>query len=228
MELYLSTGDAVWLNHAKASPHWAGPVFYPDGFNWRTVAGLARIELASVPSNLPKSDLKAVRASVRAAADTYLKAQNKEAFGLMFRPEDGYGWGSNHSVIQNMIVVATAYDITGQRRYLQAVRESMDYILGRNALGISYVTGHGTTYAHRQYSFMFANATDPSYPPPPRGALAGGPNSSPADDYAIKQLAGCAPQACYVDDSRSFSTNEIAINWNAPLTWIGSFLADAR
>ena len=150
------------------------------------------------------------------------------AFRLLFRPEDGYGWGSNQSVIQNMIVVATAYDITGQRRYLQAVRESMDYILGRNALGISYVTGYGTTYAHRQFSFMFANATDTFYPPPPKGALAGGPNSSPADDYAIKQLAGCAPQACYVDDSRSFSTNEIAINWNAPLTWIASFLADAR
>jgi endoglucanase len=30
-----------------------------------------------------------------------------------------------------------------------------------------------------------------------------------------------------VDDPRSFSTNEIAINWNAPLVWIASFLADA-
>lgn len=146
----------------------------------------------------------------------------------MYRPETGFGWGSNHSLIENMIVVATAYDITGDRRYLQAVRESMDYILGRNALGISYVTGYGTTYAHRQYSNMFAAATDPFYPPPPDGALAGGPNSGLADDYAIGKLTGCAPQACYVDDARSYSTNEIAINWNAPLVWIASFLADTE
>ncbi|MCY0148106.1 glycoside hydrolase family 9 protein [Hoeflea sp. G2-23] len=228
VELYLSTGDAVWLKRAKASPHWSGPVFYPDGFNWRAVAGLARIELASVPSNLSARDLKVVRASVKKAADAYLKVQKKEAFGLMYDPKSGFGWGSNQSLIQNMIVVATAYDITGDRRYLHAVQESMDYVLGRNALGISYVTGYGTTYAQRQHSNMFAHATDPSYPKPPKGALAGGPNSKPADDYAQKVLKGCAPQACYVDDPRSFSTNEIAINWNAPLTWIASFLADAK
>jgi len=226
-ELYLSTGDDIWLDRGKASPHWSGQVFYPDGFNWRSVAGLARIQLASVPSNLPKRDLKAVQVSVRDAAEAYLQDQRNEAFGFMYRPEH-FGWGSNHSLIENMIVVATAYDITGDKRYLQAVRESMDYILGRNALGISYVTGYGTTYAQRQYSNMFAASIDPSYPAVPKGALAGGPNSGLADDYAIRRLEGCAPQACYVDDARSYSTNEIAINWNAPLTWIASFLADAE
>jgi endoglucanase len=226
VELYLSTGDPVWLERAKASPHWSGPVFQEHGFDWRSVAALARLQLASVPSALPKRDLKAVQVSVRDAAEAYMRVQRKEAFGFMYGPER-FGWGSNQSVIQNMIVVATAYDITGDRRYLQAVRESMDYILGRNALGISYVTGYGTLYAQRQYSNMFAASIDPSYPAVPKGALAGGPNSGLADDYAIRKLEGCAPQACYVDDSRSFSTNEIAINWNAPLTWIASFLADA-
>lgn len=225
-ELYLTTGEDAWLDRAKASPHWLGPVFYPDGFNWRSVAGLARIQLASVPSNMPKRDLKAVQVTVRDAAEAYMRDQTKEAFGFMYNPER-FGWGSNHSVIQNMIVVATAYDITGDKRYVQAVQESMDYILGRNALGISYVTGYGTTYSQRQYSNMFAAPVDPSYPAVPKGALAGGPNSGLADDYAIRKLKGCAPQACYVDDSRSYSTNEIAINWNAPLTWIASFLADA-
>jgi len=227
-ELYLSTGDQAWRESAKASPHWSGPVFSSDGFNWRSVAALARIQLASVPSTLPRDELTAIRSSVMEAAENYLRDQQKEAFGFMYRPGDGYGWGSNHSLIENMIVVATAYDISGDRRYLQAVRESMDYILGRNALGISYVTGYGTSYAHRQFSNMFAASTDPSFPPPPKGALAGGPNSGLADDYAIRKLKGCAPQACYIDDSRSYSTNEIAINWNAPLAWIASFLADAR
>ncbi|SOE15539.1 endoglucanase [Hoeflea halophila] len=226
-ELFLSTGDQAWLERAKASPHWAGPVFRSSGFDWRSVAALGRLHLASVPSKLPKRDLKAVQSSVRDAAEAYLRDQQKEAFGFLYH-NSHFGWGSNHLLIQNMIVVATAYDITGDRRYLQAVRESMDYIFGRNALGISYVTGYGTTYAYRQHSNMFAASIDPYYPAVPRGALAGGPNSGLADDYAISRLEGCAPQACYVDDPRSFSTNEIAINWNAPLAWMASFLADTH
>jgi endoglucanase len=220
-ELYLTTGDAVWLKRAKASPHWSGPVFYPDGFNWRATgcAGAAPACVGAIKPALER-DLKANPVFGREAADAYLKVQRKEAFGFMYSPDQGFGWGSNQSLIQNMIVVATAYDITGEKRYLQAVRESMDYLLGRNALGISYVTGYGTLYAQRQYSNMFAHAIDPSYPGRRRGVLAGGPNSRPADDYAIKTLRGCAPQACYVDDPRSFSTNEIAINWNAPLVWM--------
>jgi len=224
-ELYLSTGDEIWLDRAKASPHWDGPVFQPAGFDWRSVAALGRIQLASVPSKLPMRDLKTVQSLVRDAAEGYLQDQRKEAFGFMYHPKH-FGWGSNHSLLQNMIVVATAYDITGDKRYLQAVRESMDYILGRNALGISYITGYGTTYAQRQHSNMFAASIDPFYPAVPKGALAGGPNSGLADDYAISKLKGCAPQTCYVDDARSYSTNEIAINWNAPLVWMASFLAD--
>jgi len=224
-ELFLTTGEQVWLDRAKASPHWDGPVFHSTGFDWRSVAALGRLHLASVPSKLPMRDLKAIQLSVRDAAEAHLRDQKQEAFGFMYHNQH-FGWGSNHLLIQNMIVVATAYDITGDKRYLQAVRESMDYILGRNALGISYVTGYGTTYARRQHSNMFADSIDPYYPPVPKGALAGGPNSGLADDYAISRLEGCAPQACYVDDPRSFSTNEIAINWNAPLAWMASFLAD--
>ena len=31
---------------------------------------------------------------------------------------------------------------------------------------------------------------------------------------------------CYVDDIESYSTNEVAINWNSALAWVASFLAD--
>lgn len=227
-ELFLTTGEAAYLDRLKASRHWSGPVFAAEGISWRSVAGLGRLQLAAVPSRLSRSDLAAVRASVTVAADAYLTAQTREAFGFMYRPTGGFGWGSNHSLIQNMIVTATAYDLTGDRRYLAGVRESMDYILGRNALGLSYVTGYGTVYAERQHSNMFAHSIDAAYPKPPKGSLAGGPNSRPTDDAAKAVLAGCAPQACYIDDPASFSTNEIAINWNAPLGWIASFLADAK
>ncbi len=227
-ELYLTTGQAEWYERLKASPHWHGRVFTSDGINWRETAGWARLQLASVPSRLPQADLDWIRASVRAAAETYLAVQKGEGFSLMYKPGQGYGWGSNHSVLENMMVAAIAYDLSGKDYYLEGVRESMDYILGRNAMGISYVTGYGTLFSHRQFALMFAHSVDPSLPEPPKGALAGGPNGQPADPVAEEKLQGCAPQACYIDEWGSYSTNEIAINWNAALSWIAAFLADTE
>ena len=37
---------------------------------------------------------------------------------------------------------------------------------------------------------------------------------------------GCAPQFCYIDDIGSWATNEITLNWNAPMSWASSFVAD--
>jgi endoglucanase len=37
-------------------------------------------------------------------------------------------------------------------------------------------------------------------------------------------LAGCAPEKCFADNIEAWSANEIAINWNAPLAWVASFL----
>jgi endoglucanase len=31
-----------------------------------------------------------------------------------------------------------------------------------------------------------------------------------------------------VDDIGSYSTNEVAINWNAPLAWLAAFAAEHR
>jgi hypothetical protein len=37
-------------------------------------------------------------------------------------------------------------------------------------------------------------------------------------------LPGCNPQKCCLGDIDSWSTNEITINWNAPLAWVAAYL----
>jgi endoglucanase len=49
-----------------------------------------------------------------------------------------------------------------------------------------------------------------------------------ADEVAQAMRGQCAPQACWSDDLRAFSLNEVAINWNAPLVWVAAWLAEAR
>ncbi len=36
------------------------------------------------------------------------------------------------------------------------------------------------------------------------------------------------PSKRYLDDVQSYTTNEVAINWNAPLVWVSAFLDHAR
>ncbi|MFG3554539.1 glycoside hydrolase family 9 protein [Micromonospora sp. NPDC047557] len=229
VELYLSTGEQTYLTDLSASPHHTGDVFDPRGFGWQSVAALGRLDLATVPNGLPATELTRVRASVTGAADAYLAELRRQAYGLpMPGDANSYFWGGNSSIINNAIVLATAFDLTRDATYRDGAVQAMDYILGRNALNISYVTGWGEHNAQNQHSRIFGHQLNPDLPRPPDGSLAGGANAALQDPFAAQLLAGCKPMFCYVDDINSYSTNEVAINWNSALAWISSFLADQR
>lgn len=71
----------------------------------------------------------------------------------------------------------------------------MDYLLGRNALGQSYVTGYGTNFSRHQRTRHFAHDLDPAFPPPPSGALAGGPTNQAYPGFPDDpRLPGLPPQ----------------------------------
>ena len=228
-ELFLTTGEDGYERDVLTSPLHTADIFPAGGFDWGHVAPLGRMDLATVPSDLRHRNK--VQRSVLRAADQYVRDQREQPFGQPYAPEEGsYVWGSNSQILNNLMVVGTAYDIRGQKRYADAVIEGMDYLLGRNALNNSYVTGYGTVYSENQHSRMYSNQVDPSLPNPPDGTLAGGPNSTTAQtgDPVSTPLFedGCAAQLCYVDDIGSWSTNELTINWQAPTGWVASFLAD--
>lgn len=227
-ELFLTTGERPYRADVGASPLHTADVFPAGGFSWGSVAALGRLDLATVPSRLP--DRERVRRSVVQAADAYLADQASQPFGQPYAPEgNSYAWGSNSAILNNLQVIGTAYDLTRDRRYADAALRGMDYLLGRNALNQSYITGYGDKFSENQHSRMYAHQLDPSLPHPPAGTVAGGPNSTAAtsgDPVAAPILGGCAAQLCYVDDIGSWSTNEITINWNAPMEWVASFVAD--
>jgi endoglucanase len=224
-ELYISTGAKEYRDAILGSPHHTTDIWRDRGFDWGHTAQLGRLELATLPNLLP--DRSRVRASVVEGADGYLATARAHPYGIPYAPvENTYDWGSNQLVLNNAVVLAVAFDITGKGKYRDGVLEAMDYILGRNALNQSYVTGYGEVASHNQHSRWYANQLNPDLPNPPTGTLSGGPNSSIQDPVAQQKLQGCAPQFCYIDDIESWSTNELTINWNAPLAWIAAFVAD--
>jgi endoglucanase len=223
-ELYLSTGEPVYEQAVLASPQHTADVFDLGGFSWARVAALGRLDLASVRSRIPGG--KAIRQSVLDAADALLALARLQPWGQPYAPAGGWVWGSTSQILNNLVVLGTAFDLSGERKYQRAVVEGMDFLLGRNALNISYVTGYGEVFSQNQHSRMYAAQLDSESPHPPVGSIAGGPNSALQDPVARELLAGCIGQLCYVDDINSYATNELTINWNAPLTWVASFVAD--
>ncbi|MEU3175375.1 MULTISPECIES: glycoside hydrolase family 9 protein [unclassified Streptomyces] len=224
-ELYLTTGEEQFKEYVLNSPVHTADIFGPLGFDWSRTAAAGRLDLATVPNKLPGRDR--VRGSVIKGADRYLATLKAHPYGMPYAPAGNvYDWGSSHQVLNNAVVLATAHDLTGAAKYRDGALQSMDYILGRNALNISYVTGYGEVSAQNQHSRWYARQLDPALPNPPAGTLSGGPNSSIQDPYAQSVLQGCVGQFCFIDDIQSWSTNEHTINWNAALTRMASFVAD--
>lgn len=229
-ELFLTTGEQGYRDAVLDSPHHTSDIFTGTSHDWGHVAALGRLDLATVASDLP--DRARVQQSVVEGADGYLADQTSQPFGQPYAPDDGvYAWGSNSTILNNLQVVGTAYDLTGRPQYAAGVLEGMDYIFGRNALNVSYVTGYGEVFAQNQHSRWYANQLDPSLPQPPTGTVSGGPNSdavATGDPVAAAYLQGCAAQFCYIDDIGSWSTNEITVNWNSAMSWVSGFLADVE
>ncbi len=225
-ELWLATGEDAYREHLASSDQHGADAFDMTGFDFDRVTAPARLDLALVGNDL--IDHQQVVESVRLGADRLLELQREQPWGQPYAPTEGWDWGSNGRILNNLVVMGVAHLVSGSSRYADAVAVGLDYILGRNALGQSYITGYGTDFSCHQRTRQFGHDLDPALPPPPRGALAGGANSRPAPDFPYdSRLLGLPPQCCYLDEPTSEVTNDVCIRWNAPLTWIATYLSIA-
>jgi beta-glucosidase len=225
-ELFITTGDARYYQAMQTTPYlgaFAG-IGKNSAMYWGDVASLGALSLILHQVDLP--EVATLRQQVVAVADEYLTTIRTEGYRLPIRE---YAWGSNSAVLNNAIILAYAHDITGDAQYLYGMTESMDYLLGRNALAFSFISGYGTRAMTNPHHRFWANQPNIGYPPPPPGVVAGGPNAEPSDPVALQSAElDKGPARRYVDLSGSWSTNEVTINWNAPLAWVTAYLAQVR
>jgi endoglucanase len=229
-ELYLTTGNPEYLTVIQRSPHYLKVPKQAGGgassMSWQNVAALGTISIAVAGRPLPKADIAKAREAIVEAANKYAGCVDKTAYRLPYESSGGrYPWGSNSFVLNNAVISGLAYDFTKKDLYREVASEAMNYLLGRNPLAQSYVTGYGARPLQNPHHRFWAHQADAKFPSPPPGVVSGGPNSGLEDPQAkASGLSGCAPQKCFVDHIQSWSTNEIAINWNAPLVWLSGFL----
>jgi hypothetical protein len=110
-----------------------------------------------------------------------------------------------------------AFNLTSDSSYLKAAITNLDYLLGRNATTYSFVTGYGNKtpmHPHHRPS-EGDNVVDPI-----PGLLVGGP--SPRQEDGCSGYPSNLPAKSYLDDVCSYASNEICINWNAPLAYLAA------
>ena len=156
-----------------------------------------------------------IREATLVNADYLVASSNANGYGNTLKPYD-YNWGSNSVAANQSLLLWVAHRISGKPQYRECALNNLDYLLGRNCLGVSWVTQLGTRpFMHPHHRPSAADKIDKPWP----GLLSGGPNAHGGDDVA-NALPKAPPMRMWVDDQRAYSLNEIAINWNAPLVFL--------
>lgn len=221
-ELYLATGQNAYLEQAKQ--------FAPKDYSvptWGNVAGLGvqqwlnhsilnKVEDLGIDVQKMKSDLLAF------CNDCISRIPTSSFHCPHGNRTQDFPWGSNSEMCAGQgIALLYAYTLTADRKYLDAAISDADYLLGRNATGYCFVTGFGTKpVMHPHQRISHADGIEAPLP----GFLAGGPNPGQQDRETCKTYPSDAPDESYTDDMNSYASNEIAINWNAYLVGLMSWL----
>jgi endoglucanase len=224
-ELFATTGDPALATVIEGSP-----LLDRDSvdLSWGDTGLAGLMTLATVPNRLPPGTIVAIRTRIAMLADRVLAERSRSGYRL---PMVGarYGWGSSSTMLNRAMLLGVAWQIGRKPAWRDGVVDVADYLLGRNALDRSFVSGFGTRSMHQPHHRFWAKAADPRYPAPPPGVVSGGPNSTAmTDDVAGRMRGNCVGQTCWTDDWRAFTMNEVAINWNAPLVWVAAFLDATR
>lgn len=136
-----------------------------------------------------------------------------------------FWWGSNHSVSGAGQLFAAAWQCTDDEVLRRAALDQLHYLLGRNALGFSFVAGHGTRRMEHPYHWAY-RVFGIALP----GWIAGGPNPLPnGADEPLKELQrkNTPPALCYLDlcaANGSWASNEGTIDMVSSLLFLAGIL----
>ena len=193
-------------------------------------------------------DKKTISSNVTAAADRFLDKENDSSnamgtpyeictygayIGTPGEQYKGYESGSNYMVAGDAIIMAYAYDLSNHdMKYMNGVTSAMDYIFGRNGLGLSYVTGYGSYHVNNPCNRFWQYEVSMDFPMAPSGVMVGGPvtvASYAGNDlymYGMGITPKTAPQKSYTDSIEAYRANEALPVYQAVFAWNLAFITE--
>lgn len=219
-ELYRTTGKAVYEKAFLSGVATLGPELKIQAPGWGNVASMALWTYAL--SNLgtskratSKEVQQRIVAATKEAAHILIERSWVNGYGNTLALND-YQWGSNSVAGNQSLLLILSNHFQSDPAAMDAALANLHYLLGRNCLGVSWVTQIGVRpFQHPHHRPSAADGIAAPWP----GLLSGGPNARPGDKVA-NTLPKMPPMRMWIDDQAAYSMNEIAINWNAPLVFL--------
>lgn len=210
-ELFLTTGEQQYYDRIDI---FEGEWNAFDVPSWQQVKALGLLSLITNSDRVSASDYNLYKSELFLLTNDMMSEYNSSAYKTSLGMYDWeFTWGSNAIALNHSMLLLDAHRLDDSKGYFDAALANMDYVLGKNPLNKSYVSGFGDDYPmnihHRQ------SGSDGIEEPVP-GFLVGGPNQWASDGVSYPQND---PATRYADVRESWATNEITINWNAPLMY---------
>jgi len=216
-ELYITTKDDAYYTDLKPTTTTADVPW------WGGVKSLGWISLAhNIDSLTPTADKNLIKTRLNGVAAGIAAKKTSSAYGVPLESGD-FNWGSNSGALNQAMMLLAAYELDNSKtNYLKTAQSLLDYVLGRNPTDYSFVTGFGVrTPQNIHHRPSEADAIAGSLP----GFLAGGANKGQEDKSGCNvSYPSNLPAKSYLDNTCSYASNEIAINWNAPLVYVSAAL----
>ncbi|MGA7617341.1 MAG: glycoside hydrolase family 9 protein [Thermoanaerobaculia bacterium] len=215
-EIWRTTGDEAvgrwFVAHSKDA---IDSIEEDNPPNWREVGAMAAWTYA-LSGKGDAATVATIRERSLRAAHAIVERSRKHGYHIPLQTDD-YVWGSNGVAAEYGVQLLVANELEPDSSYREAALEIVHYLLGRNPFSLSWVTGAGARpVMHPHHAPSVADDNLAPWP----GLLAGGPNRNRQDPSLKRMPRGTPPGKMYVDDEPSYASNEIAINWNAPLVFV--------
>lgn len=212
-ELYVTSLKDSYYKAVNLFPDDRMPV--PSWGNVRLLGYYTLLRFEKTLTAAAGNDMPVLKKNLVSMADGLINDSEKNAYSApICNSAANFVWGSNAVAANQAIALIQAYRISSNKKYVTGAIHTLDYLMGRNATGYSYVTGYGDKtpmFPHHRPS-----GADEIIEPVP-GFLAGGPNPGKQDKC---EYPSSVPDEAYVDVTESYASNEIAINWNSPIVYL--------
>ena len=213
MELYATTRlDSFYTK--------AGALSAIYGLSWGNVRALGYFSLAHMRKSLtPIADTSTIKAYLSSVANGFRTAANSSPYGITLSANGDFNWGSNGNISNHSVYLLNTFELENDSSYLKTAISNLDYLMGKNGTNYCFMTGYGSV-SPMDIHHRISGADGITAPVP--GLLAGGPNTDDQSDCGSGSYPSNLKGKAYLDAYCSYSTNEIAINWNAPFAYLGN------
>lgn len=216
-EMYATTGKPGYIKEIDLELQ--QPMALPTWSQVKTLGYYTLLRFAE-KLKLPAGQSDALRKNVLDYSTRLLTDLEKQPYNtVMGKVAQDYAWGSSSVAANQGIALLYAHRLSKDQKYLHAALGNLDYLLGRNATGYCFLTGFGSKRVmHPHHRLSIADGVADPIP----GLLSGGPNPGQQDKCA--GYPNKFADESFTDNDCSYASNEIAINWNAPMVYLAAAL----